>query len=61
MSSGDLQRAPVIAPSDIQQADDGNYYHLPTLRALHRAGRLAVDTPGWRLLFPPGQERKCDA
>ncbi|MBZ9715096.1 hypothetical protein [Deinococcus multiflagellatus] len=36
---------------DLIQDEQGNWFHLPTLRALHAAGRLAADSAGFLLLM----------
>lgn len=36
---------------DAIQGEDGEWYHLPTLRALHRLGRLALDSPAYMVLM----------
>ena len=38
-------------PRDAVRGEDGELYHLPTLRALHRLGRLAPDSPGMAVLM----------
>lgn len=37
---------------------DGEWYHLPTLLRLHRDGRLAWGSPGWRALEQAGRRRR---
>ncbi|MFC4427696.1 hypothetical protein [Deinococcus navajonensis] len=37
--------------ADLVRGDDGELYHLPTLRALNAAGRLAPDSAGYLLLM----------
>lgn len=36
---------------DAIQGEDGQWYHLPTLKALHRLGRLSTDSPAYMLLL----------
>ena len=36
---------------DAIQGEDGEWYHLPTLRALHRLGRLSTESPAYMLLM----------
>ncbi|GAA5504196.1 hypothetical protein Dxin01_03965 [Deinococcus xinjiangensis] len=36
---------------DAVRGDDGELYHLPTLRALHRLGRLSQDSPAFAVLM----------
>ena len=36
---------------DAIQGEDGEWYHLPTLRALHRLGRLPIDSPAYMMLM----------
>lgn len=36
---------------DALQGEDGEWYHLPTLRALHRLGKLATDSPAYMALM----------
>ncbi|WP_216328879.1 hypothetical protein [Deinococcus aestuarii] len=38
-------------PNDMERGEDGELYHLPTLRALHAAGRLARGSAGSLLLM----------
>lgn len=38
-------------PADLVRDEDGDLYHLPTLRALHAAGRLAQGSAGFLLLM----------
>lgn len=44
---------------DVVQGDDGELYHLPTLRALYRSGRLPFDSPAYCLVagMEPQQRR----
>ncbi|WP_249395790.1 hypothetical protein [Deinococcus sp. QL22] len=42
--------------NDLIRGDDGEFYHLPTLRALNAAGRLSPDSIGYLLLL----ERSCE-
>lgn len=37
--------------SDLKRGQDGEWYHLPTLRALHALGRLPVTSAGYILLM----------
>ncbi|MDB5045585.1 MAG: hypothetical protein JWQ08_1635 [Deinococcus sp.] len=37
--------------NDLVRGDDGELYHLPTLRALNAAGRLSPDSTGYLLLL----------
>lgn len=36
---------------DMARGEDGELYHLPTLRVLHAAGRLSRDSAGYILLM----------
>lgn len=36
---------------DMVRGEDGELYHLPTLRALHSAGRLSRESAGYLLLM----------
>ncbi|RJF72440.1 hypothetical protein D3875_13655 [Deinococcus cavernae] len=38
-------------PRDAIQGEDGEWYHLPTLKALHRLGRLSTDSPAYMILL----------
>lgn len=51
-----LKRTPFDL-ADLERGEDGELYHLPTLRALHAAGHLHRESAGYRLLLraaPPG-------
>lgn len=37
-------------PADLIRGEDGDLYHLPTLRALHARGQLGLHTEGYLLL-----------
>ncbi|MFC4638957.1 hypothetical protein [Deinococcus hohokamensis] len=37
--------------ADLIRGEDGELYHLPTLRALNAAGRLSPDSAGYLLLM----------
>lgn len=50
MNDSRLEKHPFQA-SDLVRGDDGEYYHLPTLRALYRLGRLSPDSAGYALLM----------
>ena len=41
-------------PADLERGEDGELYHLPTLRALHAAGRLPRESAGYLLLMRRG-------
>ncbi|BDP40881.1 hypothetical protein DAETH_08500 [Deinococcus aetherius] len=38
-------------PNDMERGEDGELYHLPTLRALHAAGRLSHESAGYLILM----------
>ncbi len=40
-----------LDPKNMDRGDDGDLYHLPTLRLLLAAGRLSHDSAGYRLLM----------
>ncbi|WP_245872926.1 hypothetical protein [Deinococcus planocerae] len=46
-------------PGDLVRVD-GEWYHLPTLRRLHRAGRLTWGSPGWRALEQAERGRRLN-
>ncbi|WP_102128351.1 hypothetical protein [Deinococcus planocerae] len=37
--------------TDMARGEDGELYHLPTLRTLHAAGRLSRESAGYLLLM----------
>jgi len=41
-------------PGDMVRGEDGELYHLPTLRALFAAGRLSPGSVGYLLLVEQG-------
>jgi hypothetical protein len=45
-----LQSAPFNL-EDMVRGEDGELYHLPTLRVLHAAGRLSRESAGYLLLM----------
>lgn len=45
-----------MKPGELIRGDDGETYHLPTLRALFAAGRLPVDSAGYRALVASGTQ-----
>ena len=45
-----LESAPFIT-GDMVRGEDGELYHLPTLRTLHAAGRLSFGSVGYMLLM----------
>ncbi|MBZ9751095.1 hypothetical protein K7W42_09495 [Deinococcus sp. HMF7604] len=49
--SGKSLKAVAFTSQDLIQDGEGNWYHLPTLRALHTAGRLASGSAGYLLLM----------
>ena len=55
-------RGVTLASSPFRRGDlmriDGEWYHLPTLLRLHRAGRLSWGSPGWRALEQAGHLRR---
>jgi len=53
----DEQKALKSAPfnlDDMVRGEDGELYHLPTLRALNTAGRLPRESTGYILLMQRG-------
>lgn len=46
----DLTRQPFELRETVQ-GEDGGLYHLPTLRALYRRGRLSPDSPAYCALL----------
>ena len=40
-----------LSLDDMIRGEDGELYHLPTLRALHAAGRLSRESAGYVLLM----------
>ncbi|KQR04731.1 hypothetical protein [Deinococcus sp. Leaf326] len=40
-----------FSPADTARGEDGELYHLPTLRRLHALGRLTPGTPAHLLLL----------
>ncbi|UBV44340.1 hypothetical protein LAJ19_14325 (plasmid) [Deinococcus taeanensis] len=57
MSTPPLTRTS-FSTSDLVRGEDGELYHLPTLRALHATGRLSFDSAGYQLLAACGQLSK---
>lgn len=49
--SGKSLTAVSFTRQDLIQDEHGGWFHLPTLRALHAAGRLAPDSAGYVLLL----------
>lgn len=49
--SGVSLKATSFNPADLIRDENGELYHLPTLRALYAAGRLAQGSAGFILLM----------
>ncbi|AHX26487.1 hypothetical protein DEDE109153_09855 [Deinococcus deserti] len=49
--SGKSLKATSFDPADLIRDENGELYHLPTLRALYAAGRLAQGSAGFVLLM----------
>ncbi|MFB9991092.1 hypothetical protein ACFFLM_03720 [Deinococcus oregonensis] len=47
--------------NDLIRGDDGEMYHLPTLRALKTAGRLLPDSVGYLLLLRVNDRNRLTA
>lgn len=43
-----------FSTSDMARGEDGELYHLPTLRALYAAGRLPFGSAGYAVLVSQG-------
>lgn len=48
-------------PEELARGEDGELYHLPTLRALYAAGRLVPNSIGFRLLHRLGERSRLIA
>ena len=44
--------------AELVRGDDGELYHLPTLRLLWQRGQLAADSVGYRVLLSAHPELK---
>ena len=49
--SGNSLKATSFNPADLVRDENGELYHLPTLRALHASGRLSLESAGYLLLM----------
>lgn len=59
-STESLKSTP-FRPDDLVRGDDGELYHLPTLRALHASGRLLPESTGFWLLLRLSERNRLTA